>query len=89
MSVYVDKSRNKYKRMIMCHMLADSIDELHAMADKLGLKRSWYQPKSTPHYDLNLEKRRLAIRLGAIEIDNDKVVSLIKSYKEHANGRQS
>lgn len=31
MAVYVDKSIHSYRMMTMCHMLADTIDELHAM----------------------------------------------------------
>ncbi len=67
--------------MIMCHMLADSIDELHAMAKSLGLRRSWYQPGSTPHYDVSKGKRSLAIELGAIEVTKHELVVVIKRIR--------
>ncbi len=54
-----------------CHMFADTLPELHAMADQLGLKRAWFQPGRSPelnHYDLVPSKRALAVRLGAQEI---------------------
>lgn len=81
MTVYVDKAKNKFGRMTMCHMLADSLDELHAMAEKIGLKREWFQPVSTPHYDLSMSKRSQAIKSGAVEIDNKKVVEIIRKYR--------
>jgi len=70
MGVYVDEVR-EWPTNIQCfkggscHLTADSVDELHAFARKLRLKREWYQPKSSPHYDLTPRKRDLALKNGA------------------------
>lgn len=67
MSVYVDNERNAFRNMKMCHLIADTLDELHEFADKLGLHREWFQPSvNLPHYDISQSKRKLAIELGAI-----------------------
>lgn len=67
MAVYVDDYRAKFRSMRMSHLSADTLSELHAMADKLGLKRAWFQGKgSVPHYDVSDSKRKLAIEFGAI-----------------------
>jgi hypothetical protein len=65
MTVYVDDMRAPYRRMIMCHMIADDEAELHAMADRIGVARKWYQGD---HYDVCLEKRALAVKAGAVGI---------------------
>lgn len=55
----------------MCHMTADNLDELHAMADKIGMERRWFQspPKAShPHYDIPEDKRSHAVALGAVEV---------------------
>ncbi len=71
MTVYVDDMRANFGRMVMCHMLADTDDELHAMAARIGVQRRWWQsPEKTSgsHYDIALSKRALAVAAGAIEI---------------------
>lgn len=50
-------------------MFADDLDELHDMALKIGLKRSYFQNhKYLPHYDLTPSKRVLALQHGATEM---------------------
>jgi hypothetical protein len=45
------------------------IEALHAFAQRLGLKRRYYQNKPHhKHYDLVPSKRAMAIRLGAIPL---------------------
>lgn len=70
MTVYVDNMRASYGRMKMCHMIADSTDELLAMADKIGVARKWLQKAGTAHehFDIALTKRDLAVKNGAVEV---------------------
>jgi hypothetical protein len=70
MSVYVDDMRADYGRMKLCHMMADTSAELHAMADTIRVARKWCQHPGTPreHYDICLSKRALAVKAGAKEI---------------------
>jgi len=71
MTVYVDNMQAAYGRMKMCHMLADTDEELHAMADLIGVDRKWWQsPEKTSgsHYDIAISKRAIAVANGAIEI---------------------
>lgn len=71
MTVYVDDMRAPFGRMVMCHMLADTDEELHAMAARIGVARRWWQsPAKTSgsHYDIALSKRELAVKAGAVEI---------------------
>lgn len=45
--VYVDDLITCGKKGAWCHMVADSLEELHEMADKIGLKREWFQDPIT------------------------------------------
>lgn len=82
MTVYVDAAIHGYGRMIMCHMFSPNIDELHEMADRIGVQRKWFQdprkmPKvSWPHYDIAKSKRALAVSLGAVECDKWQTVAM-------------
>lgn len=69
MTVYVDDARIPFGRMKMSHLQADTLEELHEFAERLGLRREWFQPGTRPeaaHYDVSIEKRALALRLGAV-----------------------
>jgi len=85
MSVYVDELFKcggispKWPYDEACHMTADSVDELHAFAAKLGLKREWFQQgRILPHYDLTRKKRAQAVRLGAVEVTGREMVQLMR-----------
>lgn len=81
--VYVDSAYLQFRGMKMCHMLADTQEELHAMADKIGLDRKWHQRgASTQHYDVCKSKRALAVKLGAKEIGRKELVALIRQFHE-------
>jgi hypothetical protein len=83
MSVYVDDMKAPFGKMIMCHMIADSREELDQMADSIGVKRKWIQYPNTPkeHYDICLSMRVKAVNLGAIEITWARTVQMIKERK--------
>lgn len=66
--VYIDNFNAPFGRMVMCHMVADSTEELLAMADKIGVQRKWLQDAGTrhEHFDVCLQKKALAVkRFGA------------------------
>ncbi len=68
--VYIDDFNASFSGMIMCHMIADTAEELLQMVDKIGVKRKWIQDAGTynEHFDICLSKKKLAIKHGAIEI---------------------
>lgn len=65
-----------------CHMLCDgNLNELHKMAEKIGLKRSYFQcSASVPHYDLTPSKRKLAVRSGAVEVTHEEFGPVRKEW---------
>lgn len=73
MTVYIDQYpewivANKPKWIDGGHLFGTDLNELHAFAKSLGLKREWFQDDQFPHYDLTANKRKLAIQKGAIEV---------------------
>lgn len=80
MAVYVDTMRAPFRGRVMCHMLADTDEELHAMAARLGLLHRWHQKAGTPHshYDIDMPTRALALQHGAHEIGRRALVMLIR-----------
>lgn len=77
--VYIGRREYPYKRMIMSHMVADTIEELHRMADKIGIDRKHFQnKKGKPHYDVCKEKKKQALSLGAMEVDDREIIRLLQ-----------
>ncbi len=74
MTCYVDPLREvspslRWPYHQICCLVGSSLNELHAMAGKLGLKKRWFKNQATlPHYCLTANKRQMALRLGAREV---------------------
>lgn len=71
MAVYVDDMQAPFGRMKMSHMVADTAEELFAMADKIGVARRWVQyPDDLVriHFDICQSKKALAVRHGAVAV---------------------
>lgn len=78
MAVYVDNfdvaaevaNGKRTVRGRWSHMTADTREELDAMADRIGLRRSWIQYPGTwkEHYDVTAPKKVAAIAAGAVEV---------------------
>lgn len=80
--VYVDNMRARFRQMIMCHMIADTPQELQNMAIRVGLRLRWYQVNGRyPHFDICEAKRRLAVKLGAKEVTMRQLVQIIHALE--------
>jgi len=77
MPVYIDNAKLPFRNMRMSHMTADTLDELHFMAKKIGMKHKWFQcppHASFPHYDVPEYRRSMAVELGVIPISERQTV---------------
>lgn len=88
MPVYVDWARNPYRRYLMCHMVADTQEELLAMADTIGVDRKWiqYPGEAKEHFDIAQSKRELAVAAGAKEITSRELVAIIREKRKNLSG---
>lgn len=98
MTVYVDdmfkpaRVRNGHRSVTgeWCHMQADTREELDAMADKIGLRRSWIQYPDDDvkrHYDVTRPRRAAAVAAGAIELTMRELSMLRKQWREERRAR--
>jgi len=74
--------------MMMCHMVSENLESLHAMADNIGISRLYFQRKPMPHYDICKAKRKKALMLGAIALSRHDFVEVIRrirsSHESHS-----
>lgn len=68
--VYIDNFNAPYRGMKMCHMIADTTEELLEMADKIGVNQKWIQNPGhyDEHFDICQSKKAKAILCGAQEV---------------------
>lgn len=55
-----------------CHLSIEpggSLEKLHQFAERIGLRRAWFQDhRLMPHYDLTPTIRAAALKAGAVEV---------------------
>lgn len=100
MTVYVDSARIPATvgrhRARWSHLTADTEDELHAFAARIGLRRDWYQdrckklpePPGQPcphwHYDVTDSLRADALAAGAVSIGMRELGDIIRRRRDAA-----
>lgn len=66
-----------------CHLVADSIPNLHSFAQSIGLNKCWFQnkrKKNQPHYDVKGAMIDKAIKAGATQVDSRIVVEFLRQH---------
>lgn len=101
MTVFVDvlvptgslKDKSKQVQRVFkdgaCHMFTDGpLEELHAFAASIGMKRSWlHNALDLPHYDLNKTRREMAVRAGAVACDKHTTVAVMRANRAARTSR--
>lgn len=87
MTVYIDEPKHAFGRMVMCHMMADSTQELLEMADKIGVARKWLQKPGTAyeHFDVCKSARAKAVEHGARQVTSRDLGQIIRQRKALAD----
>lgn len=96
MTVYVDTLIHwgwqlRGRKVMSCHMFTDQVqvDELHQLAEAIGMRRSWFQPhRIAPHYDLTSSRRADAVSKGAVEVDHRQAASIWRSRRQKIGAQQ-
>lgn len=77
MAVLVDPAVWPHRGRRWAHLVSDSSHaELHAFAERLGLRRAWFQGD---HYDVPAEIRDRAIALGAEPVSAAELVLRLRA----------
>ena len=90
MAVYVDDAVTPWRGQRWAHLMADTLDELHAFAARLGMPRRAFQNKTSgAHYDVTQDMRLQAIALGAVPISRHHDRNLVRTVlaRARAQGR--
>lgn len=86
MAIYVDFMCIEHRGYKWCHMLADTLQELHDFAVLIEVdKRLFHRNASYPHYDVTVAMRLTALENGAIAADRKKSIECAKKLKLELN----
>ncbi len=64
------------------HLVASDLETLHAFAEKIGLKKCWFQNKrnkNQPHYDLRESLVPTAIMHGAVQVQRKELFLFLEA----------
>jgi hypothetical protein len=91
LSVYVDDAAVAWRGQRWAHLMADTLEELHAFAAALGLPRRAFQDRTSgAHYDITLAMREQALALGAVpvsrHVDRERLRAVIRRAKAQGRG---
>lgn len=88
MTVYVDDAVTLWRGRRWAHLMADTLDELHAFAARLGIPRHAFQDRTSgAHYDVTAELREMAIALGAMAISRHRDRALMRRVIANARAQ--
>ncbi|HZF97604.1 MAG TPA: DUF4031 domain-containing protein [Pseudoxanthomonas sp.] len=92
MSVYVDDAVTLWRGRRWAHLMADTLEELHAMAARLGIPpRAFQDKRSGAHYDVDAALRERAVALGAVPVsrhaDRERLRAVIRMARAQATPR--
>ncbi|QAY80498.1 DUF4031 domain-containing protein (plasmid) [Sphingosinicella sp. BN140058] len=92
MRVYVDAAVHPWRGRLWCHLFSPDIEALHAFAQRIGMRREWFQdPRSSlkiswPHYDISADRRVAALALGAVELGRHQTVAMSRIVMNRFHG---
>lgn len=88
MTVYIDDAVHPWRGERWAHLMADTLDELHAMAAQLGMSRRAFQNRpSGAHYDVPASLRERAIALGTRPISRHGDRALLRAVIANARAQ--
>lgn len=86
MTIYIDDAMRPFGRLKLSHMVADTDEELHALAAFIGLKFKHHQPGighvSGSHYDVGATARAKALRSGGAVAVTERCMAMMVRHRK-------
>jgi len=84
-TVYIDDAVHPWRGERWAHLMADTLPELHALAQQLGIPRRAFQNRpSGAHYDVPASLHARAVALGAKAISRHTDRALLRQVIANA-----